>query len=134
MDNLAKVFGMEEHQVTMETTQTVIPGGTEEDADFDAARGNMYQLLDQGKAAIETAMIVAAETQNPRSIEVLGNLIKTMADINKQLLSLSKDKADIKSTKNVRTPAQSTPIGNIQNAVFVGNGADLNKMLKQNVN
>jgi hypothetical protein len=121
-----------EPQPVLEPEEVVVPPNTDtvEDIDFDNVRANYYELLDQGKAAMNTAMRIAAESENPRAIEVLSGLFKNVADVNKQLLSLSKDKADIKAVKRSGSnPQQSLPGQTIQNAVFVGNGADLNKLL-----
>jgi hypothetical protein len=121
-----------EPQPVLEPEEVVVPPNTDtvEDIDFDNVRANYYELLDQGKAAMNTAMRIAAESENPRAIEVLSGLFKNVADVNKQLLSLSKDKADIKAVKRSGSnPQQSLSGQTIQNAVFVGNGADLNKLL-----
>ena len=96
------------------------------DTDFDIARNNYLEILEQGKAAINTAMLVASQSENPRAIEVLSGLLKNMADINKQLVQMSKDKNDAKGVKSTQPPTQ---IGTVQQAVFVGNAAELNKMI-----
>jgi hypothetical protein len=103
-----------------------------EDADFLAARGNYYEILTQGKAAINTAMMVANESQNPRAIEVLSGLLKNMADINRQLVQMSKDKQEVKVTRNGASPhAGPAQIGQQTNNVFVGTSSDLNKLLAE---
>lgn len=131
MDPLSEVFEIEGIYQTLPVENVVIPAGETEESDFDTARKNTYELIEQGRAAINTAMHVAAESNNPRALEVLGNLIKTMADVNKQLLSLSKDKADIKSVKSGKVATPGAPqIGTVQNAVFVGDSASLNKLIK----
>lgn len=128
-EKLAEVLDIEHVPTELDITQTVIPAGEPEDVDFESARANTYELIDQFKASINTAMHVAAETQNPRALEVLGNLLKSAADVNKQLVQMSKDKADVKAAKKQITNPQQPQIGTVQQAVFVGSSADLTKLL-----
>jgi hypothetical protein len=103
---------------------------TKEDEDFAIARRNTIDILDSFNAAIQTAMVVAAESQNPRAIEVLSGLLKNAADANKQLIQLNKEKIEVKNIK--KGHGQQTPqIGTQQNVIFTGSGAELNKLLKE---
>lgn len=133
-EKLANVFDVEHHEI-VEQNQTVVPAASEnaEDADFENARSNYYEILDQSKATINTAMRIAAESENPRAIEVLANLLKTTADINKQLVQLSKDRQDVKIAKRTaKTEATSGSVPQIQSQntiVFSGSSKDLQKLL-----
>jgi hypothetical protein len=131
VEKIAEVFDMTPH--TEEISQVVVPTAEEnaEDTDFEYARQNYYELISQGQAAMNTAMRIAAESENPRAIEVLSGLLKNMADVNRQLIQMSKDKADVKTAKGTKTGQPIQQIGSVQNAVFVGNSADLNKMLAE---
>lgn len=130
-----EVFDIEATEpIGMEVGPVIIPDADEDgstvDVDFNAARDNYYEIMEQGKAAIETAMLVAKETQNPRAIEVLSVLLKNMADINKQLILLSKDKEDVKVTRRGSTPGAAPHVNNQTNN-FIGTSADLNKLLAE---
>jgi hypothetical protein len=119
---------------TLDVAQTVLPvtvEGSEEDADFQAARANTYEILDQLKAGVGTALKVAAESENPRALEVLGNMLKIASDVNKTLILLSKDRADTKTAKGTRTSQPVQQIGTQQNVTFVGSAGDMNKMLAE---
>lgn len=133
MNDINEVFNIEpaEESHTLPVKEVVIEGNKDsEDADFDYARGNYYEIIEQGKAAIQTSMHIAAETQNPRAIEVLSGLLKNMADVNKQLVQMSKDKQDVKLSKQQASGKGSVqPIGTQQNITFVGTSADLNKII-----
>lgn len=132
-EKLANVFDVPHEEVNLDISQTVIPAGEPEDVDFEIARGNYHEILDQGKAAINTAMRIAAETENPRAIEVLSGLLKNMADVNKQLVQMSKDRQDVKVAKkqnSLPNGGVNTPQIQSQNTVvFTGTSADLSKLL-----
>jgi hypothetical protein len=127
-----EVLDIEPHDVIIETADTnIVPAAGEntEDVDFDNARSNVYLILDQFKAAINTSMRVAAESENPRAIEVLSMLLKNAADVNKQLITMSKDKADVKTARGTKSTQPVNQFGTVQQAMFVGNSSELNKML-----
>lgn len=92
--------------------------------DYDASRKNFYELVEKGKEAIEGIMVVAKETDQPRAYEVAGQLIKTVSETNQQLMDLQKKVEDIKKLDK--------KLGNtnIENALFVGSTAELQKLLK----
>ena len=73
---------------------------------------------------MQTALSVAQQSEHPRAIEVVGNLMKQLADINQQLLDLHQQKVKLDATKK----ASKTEVTN-NNAIFVGSTAELSKML-----
>jgi hypothetical protein len=137
MNKLNDVFDIEDVSppLTLDVISTPVIDKVEnsEDVDFEAARTNVYQIIDQFKAAIETGMLIASETQNPRALEVLSGLLKNAADTNKQLIQMSKDKQDVKVTKiqaSVKGAVQQAPtIGTQQNVTFVGSSSQLNQLI-----
>lgn len=134
-ESIAKVFDIEHHEVEAITkiSDSIADAPTisdqVEDDDFAEARKTTYELIEMGKAAMHTAMRIAAESENPRAIEVLSGLLKNLSDVNGQLLELSKKRIEIKNNKLNKSNGNLPQIGNVQNALFVGNGADLNKMI-----
>ena len=115
----------------MTTEVMTIPGQDTEDEDFAAARSNCYELVDMTKAALNTAILVANESQNPRALEVLGQLLKTSSEINRQLIQMNKDKIDVKAAKQalkMPTPGVQPQIG--QQNVFIGTSNDMQQLLK----
>ena len=73
-------------------------------------------------------LLVAKETEHPRAYEVAANLIKTLGDLNKDLLDLQKKKKELSGTN-------STSNGNttvIDKAVFVGSTNELVKLIRSN--
>ena len=133
--SLDKVFDVVPLEVNTDNP-VVIQQGDPEDVDLDYARGNMYELLEKSKAALNTAIKVAAESENPRAIEVLSNLMKNMSDMNRTLLGMTKDREDTKSVKAQRKAPQSSAqqmpqINSQQTVVFTGTSADLAKLLNE---
>jgi hypothetical protein len=94
-------------------------------SDFDGARKNLQILLMQGEDALMGALEVAKQSEHPRAFEVVGNLIKQLADVNQQLMDLHKQKQQLENT----TEGGSKKSVTNNNAIFVGSTTDLNKMI-----
>ena len=77
---------------------TVIENTTVDD-DYEYARKNLRTLIDNGKNVMEDLAYLAREGESPRTYEVLGQLIKTLAETNKDLLDIAKKKKDIQQEK-----------------------------------
>ena len=60
------------------------------DNDFKYARENLYNIIERGSDALNTLVDVANQSQHPRAFEVVGQLVKTLSDTNKDLLELQK--------------------------------------------
>ena len=75
---------------------------------------------------MEDLAYLAREGESPRTYEVLGQLIKTLAETNKDLLDIAKKKKDIQQEKGSEQPTHVT------NALFVGSTAELQKLIKGN--
>jgi len=97
----------------------------EKNDDYEYARGNLYKIIEKGQDALEDMIDVAKQSESPRAYEVVTNLIKTMAETNKDLLNLAKVKKEL---EKVDTPEQK----NITNNNLVLTSADLLKMIKGN--
>lgn len=95
--------------------------------DFDAVRANLYSIIEKGNKAINGILHVAAEGDSPRAYEVVSQLIKSVADANKDLLQLHKQLKEIKQ----ESPASTQSAQNITNqSIFVGSTTELQKLLK----
>jgi hypothetical protein len=94
------------------------------DSDFEFARNNIRELAEKGKVAVDNILQVASATDHPRAYEVAANLLKSMADINKDLIELQKKKREL-------TPQKDQPQITVDKAVFVGSTSDLIKQIKQ---
>jgi hypothetical protein len=101
------------------TTNNVV----EDDAEF--ARRNLKSLIEKGNTAVDGILNVASATDHPRAFEVAATMLKTMADMNKDLLEIQKRKRDLQ-------PQITNHTVNVDKAVFVGSTAELLKQLKEN--
>lgn len=95
--------------------------------DYEEIRGNLKQIIQDGGDAVDSLTKVAKESESPRAYEVLGGYLKTLADVNKQLMDLHKQKREI--TPNAGE-GEGTGGGTTNNNVFVGSTEELQKYLE----
>ncbi len=95
------------------------------DADYEYARGNLRGLIENGKIAMENIIFLAKEGESPRAYEVVGQLIKTLAETNKDLLELGKKAKEARGKDKQEQQPQ-----HVTNALFVGSTAELQKMIR----
>ena len=93
---------------------------TDVDNDHDYSREAYYDLIQKGQEAIDGILNVAKEGEHQRAYEVALNGIRQTADVVEKL----KDLKELPKTADTK----------IQNALFVGSTAELQKMLKKNEN
>jgi hypothetical protein len=96
------------------------------DDDFATARRNLHKIIHQGNDALEEALLVAKTSEHPRAFEVVGGLIKTLVDANKDLLDIQKKLKDLKKSDD---PKESSGSVTAQNAIFVGSAAELQALV-----
>lgn len=106
---------------------------TKADTDFDLVRSALQRLAIRGETAFEDALRVASESESPRAYEVVSQILKTTIDANKDLLDIHKKKREIEAKDPVREQPQYNQT-NIENIVFQGTPADLQRQLKKVVN
>ena len=111
-------------EIKPESTTRVIPqkNGKDDDIDYNYARENYYNLIERNQDAVEEMLEIAKQSEHPRAFEVVGQLIKSGLDANKELMALHKTKKELSIEKG---PTQVT-----NQAVFVGSTAELQKLLK----
>lgn len=93
--------------------------------DYERTRSNLHSLLAQGQDALMHALEVAKQSEHPRAFEVVGNMVKQLADVNSQLLDLSEKKQKLMTKKEERPSAQTVN----NNAIFVGSTSELKKLI-----
>ena len=108
---------------TEENTELVIPHDKDPDIDFETGRENLYKLQDKGNDAIDGILALAKEGEHPRAYEVAGQLIKTVADMSKDLMTMQEKLKKLKEIAN-------TGPKSVTNALFVGSTTELQKLLK----
>ena len=111
-------------EIKPEPPARIIPKtGKDDDIDYNYARENYYNLIERNQDAVEEMLEIAKQSEHPRAFEVVGQLIKSGLDANKELMGLHKTKKELSIEKG-------GPTTNVNNAVFVGSTADLQKLLK----
>lgn len=125
VDKLSQIFDVEPVRLT-----PVIPafsGNEKVSTDSDLARGNLKQLIETAKTALEHALEVCVESDSPRAYEVLANLINTAADLNTKLIDIHQREQKLNGTPE--KPEGTTTITN--NAVFVGTTDQLSRIVRE---
>jgi len=107
---------------------TVIEKLDEVDDDFDYARRNLRDIIEEGKTILGAASDLAKTSEHPRAFEVAGQLISHLASVNKDLIDLKKKRRDLDGESASRQS------GTTVNAVFVGSTADLQRIVTRRDN
>ena len=92
--------------------------------DYEYTRGNLYSLIEKGQEALDRIMEVAEDGQQPRAFEVVSQLIKNVADTTDKLIDLQLKMKDL-NEEQAKGPST------VNNALFVGSTAELQKLLKK---
>ena len=123
--NLVKLFDVPDTAIIAEPKAS--SGGTFDNnnfqKDYEFVQSNLKDLLGNGTIALESALKVATESDSPRAFEVVAILLKTMADLNNNVLDVHKKAKD--------TTASNTKISQTNNSVFVGSTKDLQNLLNK---
>lgn len=100
----------------------IVKGSTDITADYEYSRATLMSLVEKGQEAINSVLELAQETDSARSFEVVGQLIKTVADATEKLMENQKKLRDLEEEKTS---------GNVtNNALFVGTTSEVLNLLK----
>jgi len=92
--------------------------------DYWLVRKNMKELISTGEEAIDGILKVAIEGDSPRAYEVAAQMIKAVAETNKDLIDLHQQ------MKNINK--EETNINNItNNALYIGSTRELQDLINQ---
>ena len=127
-DEIGKTLGLEPLPKNILQGEVVVPKPrlsetSEEERDYKYARENFYNVIEKGTDALEQMLDVARASEHPRAYEVVSTLMKTLVDANKDLVKMGEDKR-----KAEAVPEQDSKT--VNNNLFVGSTADLQKMLR----
>ena len=129
-DKLDNTFNVSSSEVVIDKHESVgiqkPPRLTQDDItkDYEYTRGNLYSIIEKGQEAINGILELAQESEMPRAYEVAGQLIKSVADATDKLMDLQKKLKDVNEEQESKGPTT------VNNALFVGSTADLQKLLK----
>ena len=103
-------------------TKPIVKGSSDITADYEYSRATLMSLVEKGQEAINSILALAQETDSARSFEVVGQLIKTVADATEKLMENQKKLRDLEEEKTS---------GNVtNNALFVGTTSEVLNLLK----
>jgi len=124
-DNMEEILDIE----IPKKVDAIVEGETNvtEDAnkDYEYTRGELYRLISQGQEAVQGALEVAQESGHPRAYEVAVNAMKQVSDMTDKLIDLQQ------KMKNLNKEDKKAGPTTVNNTMFVGTTADLQKMLKR---
>lgn len=127
-DKLDEVFDVPSIEIEATPVQSAAPITSKKpeiQQDYETTRAQLHSLVMKGQEAIDGILDVVRGSDHPRAYEVAGQLIKNVADVADKLIDLQKKMKDIDETP------KSSPT-TVNNTMFVGSTADLQKLLKQN--
>lgn len=121
-ENLSEILEIEPIK---QNVPIIIENVNSVDDDAEFARTNIKDLIQKGNGAIDSLLEVAKATDHPRAYEVAANMLKSLAEMNKDLMEIQKKKKDLQ-------PKETSPANgiNVDKAVFVGSTKELVKLLK----
>ncbi len=93
-----------------------------QDEDYEYVRNNLQDIIEKGGSALEGILELAQDSDHPRAWEVFGQIMRQLAEPNKDLIDLQKDMKKIKNEESAKKVTQ--------NAIFVGSTAELQKFLR----
>ena len=126
-DLISQSLGVEPMKETSGKITQVLPTlKAQKNDDYEYARQNLYDIIEKGNDALEHIVDIAKQSESARAFEVVTNLIKTMAETNKDLLQLAKVQKDLERED---VPEQKNITNNL-----VLTSADLLKMIKDKSN
>ena len=132
-DKLNETFDVEPSEIEVQDVKKVSiqkPDRLTKDdieKDYEYTRGNLYSIIEKGQEAINGILELAQESEMPRAYEVAGQLIKNVADATDKLMDLQKKLKDVNEEKEAKGPTT------VNNALFVGSTAELQKLLKKGI-
>ena len=128
-DGLNDAFGTEpsELQKHVEKVKPVLKKTDNEDVqqDYEVSRASLHSLVMKGQEAVDGILEVAQASDHPRAYEVAGQLIKNVADTADKLIDLQKKMKELDSEDKKNAPST------VNNTMFIGSTAELQKMLKK---
>ena len=128
IDNALDIEVVKEAEDTLkrgkEQLKKLAKGKDNHTLDYEYTRGNLYSLIEKGQEALDRIMEVAEDGQQPRAFEVVSQLIKNVADTTDKLIDLQLKMKDL-NQEQAKGPST------VNNALFVGSTAELQKLLKK---
>lgn len=117
-------FVPDEEKKENNITKIEAPKNDKAEGDFLEVRKNLKHLISTGEEAIEGILKVAQEGDSPRAYEVAATLIKTVSEINKDIIDIHQRMKSMEQTKVVQN-------NTTNNSIFVGSTSDLQDLINK---
>ena len=127
-DKLNEILDITDKTIVETESKPVIHRTNEQEditSDYKYSRENLYNLVERGHDAIDGILTLAKETEHPRTYEVAGQLIKNVGEVTEKLLELQE------KMKKLGEETKKVP-NKVENNLFVGSTAELQKLIKNN--
>lgn len=115
-------FVPEEKKQEANIVKAQVPKDDKTESDFQEVRKNLRNLIATGEEAIEGILKVAQEGDSPRAYEVAATLIKTVSEINKDIIDIHQKMKTMEQSKVVQH-------NTTNNSIFVGSTSDLQDLI-----
>ena len=127
-DPIGKTLGLEPMEGKIDFIEKLLIDSHDDSAtkDFEMARSNIHEMINEGKEAMVKLAEIAASSQHPRAFEVYAKLMDTMMNANDRLLDFQEK---IRKIKHADSPVNEKA-KSVTNNLFVGSTAELQKMIK----
>lgn len=113
-----------------EVTSSGVENDTKED--YENARKTYYELIEKGQGALNNLLEIAAQTEHPRSYEVVSQLLKTVSDTNDRLIELQNQMRKIaEMDRDLSGEAEGKNGSVTNNTIFVGSMNDFQQYIKK---
>lgn len=109
------------------------PEVVKQENDLDFARDNIRDALVSAADSLEEAMALAGASDSPRSWEVVATLLKTISDMNSDLVKLHKESEQAKKIRKDRlgSDTSTSAVTNQQNNYYLSSPKDIIAQLRE---
>lgn len=114
--------------VIQEDTENITP---EAQDDYELSRETYRDLMEKGTEALDLMMQLARDAEHPRAFEVLGQMIKSTADVTDKLMDLQKKRVEI--AKNINTSENANNNNPEEGATLKLTTADLQELVMKSI-
>ena len=122
--NMTEIFDIAPVESEVTDAKSITVKADDPEKDYEYTRGQLYDLREKGQEAVQGALEVAQESGHPRAYEVAVNAMKQVSDMTDKLIDLQKKMKDLDAPVKGKGPTT------VNNTMFIGSTADLQKMIK----
>lgn len=122
--NMTEIFDIAPVESEVTDAKSITVKADDPEKDYEYTRGQLYDLIEKGQEAVQGALEVAQESGHPRAYEVAVNAMKQVSDMTDKLIDLQQ------KMKNLGKEDKKSAPTTVNNTMFIGTTADLQKMIK----